>query len=68
QVLWIGCSDACFPESVVTGASPGDIVVHRNIASCFHPNDNSTLSVLTYAVSVVGVKYFVIAGHTQCGG
>ncbi|KIM60301.1 hypothetical protein SCLCIDRAFT_124566 [Scleroderma citrinum Foug A] len=68
KVLWIGCSDSRIPESVVTGASPGDIFVHRNIANQFHHHDDSALSVLAFAVDVVGVEHVVVAGHTQCGG
>ncbi|KAL4077381.1 carbonic anhydrase [Scleroderma citrinum] len=68
KFLWIGCADSRVPESVVTGAKPGDIFVHRNIANQFHSTDDSALSVLTYAVSVLGVEHVIIAGHTQCGG
>lgn len=84
QVLWIGCADSRVPESVITACKPGDIFVHRNIAkyviglsftayadivhSQFHLDDDSALSVLTYAVEVVGVEHVVIVGHTQCGG
>jgi len=68
KVLWIGCADSRVPESVLTGAKPGDIFVHRNIANQFHLDDDSALSVLTYAVNVLGVEHVVIAGHTHCGG
>ncbi|KAF8547533.1 carbonic anhydrase [Imleria badia] len=68
QVLWIGCADSRVPESLITGARPGDIFVHRNIANQFHPDDDSALAVLSYAIGVVGVQHVVIAGHTQCGG
>jgi len=68
KVLWFGCADSRVPESVVLAAKPGDLFVHRNIANQFHPNDDSALSVLTYAVEHLGVQHVVVAGHTQCGG
>ncbi|KAI0673263.1 carbonic anhydrase [Trametes maxima] len=68
QVLYIGCSDSRVPESVVTASKPGDIFVHRNIANQFHPDDDSALSVLTYAVAHVGVQHVILVGHTNCGG
>ena len=36
--------------------------------SQFHPDDDSALSVLTYAVATVGVSHVIVAGHTHCGG
>ncbi|KAI6095465.1 carbonic anhydrase [Pisolithus sp. B1] len=68
KVLWIGCADSRVPESVVTDAKPGDIFVHRNIANQFHPDDDSALSVLMFAVNVVGVEHVLVVGHTHCGG
>jgi len=68
KVLWIGCADSRVPESILTGARPGDIFVHRNIANQFHPDDDSALAVLSYALAVVGVEHVVVAGHTCCGG
>lgn len=68
NVLWIGCADSRVPESVVTASKPGDIFVHRNIANQFHPDDDSALSVLTYAVHELGVQHVVVVGHTHCGG
>ncbi|KAI6117045.1 hypothetical protein EDD16DRAFT_1520243 [Pisolithus croceorrhizus] len=68
KVLWIGCADSRVPESVVTDAKPGDIFVHRNIANQFHPDDDSALSVLMFAVNAVGVEHVLVVGHTHCGG
>ncbi|KAF8643859.1 hypothetical protein AX16_008875 [Volvariella volvacea WC 439] len=68
HTLWIGCADSRVPESVVTGARPGEIFVHRNIANQFHPDDENVLSVLKYAVDFLGVEHVVIVGHTNCGG
>ncbi|KAA1472334.1 carbonic anhydrase [Dentipellis sp. KUC8613] len=68
KVLWIGCADSRVPESVVTASKPGDIFVHRNIANQFHLDDDSALSVLTYAIDHLGVEHVIIVGHTHCGG
>ncbi|KAI0294725.1 carbonic anhydrase [Multifurca ochricompacta] len=68
KVLWLGCSDSRVPESVLTASRPGDIFVHRNIANQIHPDDDSVLSVITYAVEVVGIEHILVVGHTNCGG
>ncbi|KAJ7510051.1 carbonic anhydrase [Mycena galericulata] len=68
QVLWIGCADSRVPESVVTAVRPGEIFVHRNIANQVQLDDNSVLSVLTYAIEHLGVEHVVVVGHTECGG
>ncbi|KAF8591743.1 carbonic anhydrase [Ramaria rubella] len=68
KVLWIGCADSRVPESVILACKPGEIFVHRNIANQFHPDDDSALSVLKYAVDMLGVEHVVVVGHTACGG
>ncbi|KAF8485405.1 carbonic anhydrase [Gautieria morchelliformis] len=68
KVLWIGCADSRVPESVILACKPGEVFVHRNIANQFHLNDDSALSVLTYAIDYLGVEHVVVVGHTACGG
>ncbi|KAG2067087.1 carbonic anhydrase [Suillus decipiens] len=68
KILWIGCSDSRVPESVITASKPGDIFVHRNVANQFHLDDDSALSVLTFAIKEVGVEHVILVGHTNCGG
>lgn len=68
KILWLGCSDSRVPESVVTASRPGDIFVHRNIANQVHPDDDSVLSVITYAVGPIGIEHILVVGHTNCGG
>ncbi|KAI9449164.1 carbonic anhydrase [Lactarius psammicola] len=68
KVLWLGCSDSRVPESVITASRPGDIFVHRNIANQIPPDDDNSLSVITYAVAHVHVEHILIVGHTHCGG
>ncbi|GAW07919.1 carbonic anhydrase [Lentinula edodes] len=67
HTLWIGCGDSRVPETVITGAKPGDIFVKRNIGNQARHDDESLMATLTFAVEVLGVEHVIICGHSGCG-
>lgn len=68
EILWVGCADSRVPPSVITGADPGMLFMHRNIANLAVHTDAAFHAVLEYAVDVLKVKHVVVAGHYNCGG
>jgi len=68
EILYIGCSDSRVTVEDMTGAQPGQMFVHRNVANLVPNNDNNSASVVEYAIDHLKVKHIVVCGHYFCGG
>ena len=68
EFLWIGCSDSRVNPEQMTMTQPGGTFIHRNIANLVNHDDLNLMSVLQYAVDVLGVRHIVVCGHHGCGG
>ena len=66
--LYIGCSDSRVTIEELSGFSPGEVFVHRNVANIVSNTDLNVMSVLNYAVKYLHVKHIVVCGHYLCGG
>lgn len=68
EFLFVGCSDSRVPAELLTGAEPGEMFVHRNVANLALHNDLNLLAVLQYAIDKLQVKAVVVCGHYGCNG
>lgn len=70
EVMFLTCCDSRIDPSMITQTDPGDLFLHRNVGNIVPPHSLATGGVtasIEFAVSVLGVKYIVICGHTDCG-
>ncbi len=74
KTLLIGCSDSRVDPAILTGASPGELFVVRNVANLVPPCEPSavgfhgTSSAIEFAVVNLKVDNIIVLGHRQCGG
>jgi carbonic anhydrase len=56
------------PANEIVGLAPGELFVHRNVANVVVHTDLNCLSVLQFAIDVLGVRHVIVTGHYGCGG
>jgi len=72
HTLFIGCSDSRVVPYLLTGASPGELFMVRNVGAFVPPHDGSaglhgTTAAIEYAVLALGVSRIIVCGHSHCG-
>ena len=69
----IGCADSRVDPTTIFSASPGELLVVRNVAALVPPYEehgtyHGTSAALEFAVCRLHVSNIVVLGHGMCGG
>jgi carbonic anhydrase len=72
RTLFIGCSDSRVVPDLLTGASPGELFVVRNVGNLVPPYDvdgqvHAAAAAIEYAVQKLEVQEIVVCGPSHCG-
>ena len=70
--LFIDCSDSRLVPYLLTGATPGELFLVRNVGAFVPPYDQShglhgTMAAIEYAVLGLQVERLIVCGHSHCG-
>lgn len=73
EIMVIGCVDSRVSPEVIFDASPGELLVVRNVANIVPAYDpdghqHGTSAALEFGVQALRVKHIVVLGHALCGG
>lgn len=74
EIMVISCVDSRVSPEVIFDASPGELLVVRNVANLVPGYDtdrhsqHGTSAALEFGVQALKVKHIVVLGHASCGG
>ena len=74
EIMLIGCVDSRVSPEVIFDASPGELLVVRNVANLVPPyepdrdSQHGTSAALEFGIQALRVKHVVVLGHALCGG
>jgi carbonic anhydrase len=74
EIMVVGCVDSRVSPEVIFDASPGELLVVRNVANIIPPYEqhggtqHGTSAALEFGVQALRVKHIVVLGHAHCGG
>ncbi|MGV6873430.1 carbonic anhydrase [Pseudochelatococcus sp. B33] len=74
EIMVISCVDSRVSPEVIFDASPGELLVVRNVANLVPSYDtdrhsqHGTSAALEFGVQALKVKHIVVLGHASCGG
>ncbi|MBG0775892.1 MAG: carbonic anhydrase [Desulfovibrionaceae bacterium] len=73
KTLVVACIDSRVDPAILTGSSPGDLLVVRNVANLVPPYEpegghHGVSAALEHGVTKLEVEHVIVLGHSCCGG